>query len=102
MSDKMKNKACNPVKKNNGGNGWKFNRKINISVLVQLVFLAALILGTWVNLQRQLCLLEHNVGRLLENQKRFQEKLQELSEADVEFEYRLRAMENENEQEIVY
>jgi hypothetical protein len=71
-------------------------------VLVQLVFLAALILGTWVNLQRQLCLLEHNVGRLLENQKQFQDKLQQLSETYVEFEYRLRAMEKESKPEKVY
>jgi len=31
--------------------GWQFNRQVNLSVLVQLVFLAALIVGSWVNLQ---------------------------------------------------
>ena len=34
--------------------GWSFNRQINLSVLVQLVLLASLIVGSWVNLQRQL------------------------------------------------
>ena len=36
---------------------WQFNRQINVSVLVQLVLLASLIVGSWVNLQRQLDLL---------------------------------------------
>lgn len=81
---------------------WKFNKRVNVSVLVQLVFLAALIIGSWVNLQRQLCLLEHDVKRLLENQKKFQNRLQELSETDIEFEYRLRAMENKKQDETVY
>ncbi|MHC4095725.1 MAG: hypothetical protein ACYSU3_06665 [Planctomycetota bacterium] len=41
---------------------WEFNRQINVSVLVQLVFLASLIVGSWVNLQRQLDLLQHDVN----------------------------------------
>lgn len=31
---------------------WQFNRQINVSTLVQIFFLAALIVGSWVNLQR--------------------------------------------------
>lgn len=33
---------------------WQLNRQINISTLIQLVLPAALILGSWVNLQHQL------------------------------------------------
>ena len=53
---------------------WQFNRQINVSVLVQLVLLASLIVGSWVNLQRQLDLLQRDVGMLLQSQKNFEQK----------------------------
>ena len=55
--------------KNHNQRGWQFNRQINVSVLVQLVFLASLIVGSWVNLQRQLDLLQRDVTMLLQRQK---------------------------------
>lgn len=72
---------------------WQLNRQINISVLVQLVFLASLIVGSWVNLQRQLDLLQHDVTILLQNQKNFAQKLESLSAKSISYEYRLRAIE---------
>jgi hypothetical protein len=72
---------------------WQFNRQINVSTLVQLLLLAGLILGSWVNLQKQLDLLQHDVTTLLQHQKDFQIKLDLLSEKSVSHEYRLRAME---------
>ncbi|NIS50403.1 MAG: hypothetical protein GWN67_04545 [Phycisphaerae bacterium] len=72
---------------------WQFNRQINVSVLVQLVFLASLILGSWVNLQRQLDLLQHDVTLLLQCQKNFDVKLESLSATSISYEYRLRALE---------
>ena len=72
---------------------WQFNRQINVSVLVQLVLLAALIVGSWVNLQRQLDLLQHDVTMLLQCQKDFQQKLELLSGRSISYEYRLRAIE---------
>ncbi len=50
---------------------WQFNRQINVSVLVQLVLLASLIVVSWVNLQRQLDLLQHDVSMLLQCQHNF-------------------------------
>src|SRR3972149_4789728 len=47
------------------------NRTVNLSVLVQLAFLASLIVGSWVNLQRQLDSLQRDVSSLLESQRRF-------------------------------
>jgi hypothetical protein len=70
---------------------WEFNRQINVSVLVQLVFLASLIVGSWVNLQRQLDLLQHDVT--LQCQKNFDVKLESLSATSISYEYRLRALE---------
>ena len=72
---------------------WQFNRQINISVLVQLVLLASLILGSWVNLQRQLDLLQRDVGMLLQSQQSFEEKLESIRDKSISYEYRLRAIE---------
>ncbi len=72
---------------------WEFNRQINVSVLLQLVLLAALIVGSWVNLQRQLDLLQHDVSILLQSQKSFERNLESLSAKSISYEYRIRAIE---------
>jgi len=79
--------------KNHNQRNWQFNRQINVSVLVQLVFLASLIVGSWVNLQRQLDLLQRDVTMLLQCQKDFTNKLETLSAKSISYEYRLRAIE---------
>lgn len=78
---------------NSYSRGWQFNRQINLAVLVQLLFLASLIIGSWVNTQRQLDLLQHDVGILLQTQKEFQEKIEQLSAKSITHECRLRALE---------
>lgn len=75
------------------GKVWHFNRQINVSVVIQLVLLASLILGSWVNLQRQLDLLQHDVSSLLECQKQLQKKLESLTERSISYQYRLQALE---------
>lgn len=77
----------------NNPQSWQFNRQINVSVLMQLVLLAGLIIGSYVNLQRQLDLLQHDVTMLLECQKNFQQKLETLSAKSISYEYRMRALE---------
>ncbi len=72
---------------------WRFNRQVNLSVLLQLIFLASLIVGSWVNLQRQLDLLQHDVTMLLGCQKNFENRLESLSVKSTSYEYRLRALE---------
>jgi len=81
------------TQKNSTFYGWQFNRQINLTVLIQLIFLASLILGSWVNLQRQLDLLQHDMARLIHAQKCFQKKCEELSAKSITYEYRLRAIE---------
>ena len=78
--------------------GWRLNRQVNISVLVQLLFLASLIVGSWVNLQRQLDLLQHDVSMLLESNRKFQENLEKLSVKSVAMDYRLKSVEKSIEQ----
>jgi len=72
---------------------WHFNRQVNLSVLVQLLFLASLIVGSWANLQRQLDLLQHDVAYLCQCQKSFEVKLESLWSKSISCEYRLRAIE---------
>jgi len=72
---------------------WQFNRQINISVLIQLVFLASLIVGSWVNLQRQLDLLQRDVNMLLQCQQNFEQKLESLWSKSISYEYRLQTIE---------
>ena len=74
---------------------WQFNRQINVSVLVQLVLLASLIVGSWVNLQRQLDLLRRDVSMLLQCQQNLEQKLESLWSKSISYEYRLRAIEKQ-------
>jgi len=78
-----------------GGNSssWRVNRQVSLSVFIQLIFLASLIVGSWVNLQRQLDLLQHDVRLILETQRSFGEKFEKLQEKAIAYEYRLRAVE---------
>ena len=75
---------------------WRFDRQVNLSMLIQLALLASLIVGSWVNLQRQLDLLQHDVTMLLACQKNFEQKLETLSAKSISYEYRLQAHEKGN------
>jgi hypothetical protein len=72
---------------------WRLNRQINLSVIVQLMLLASLIVGSWLNLQRQLDLLQHDVTMLLQSQDGLQEKFESLWTQSLSHEYRLQTVE---------
>ncbi len=74
---------------------WRLNRQINISVIIQLVLLASLIVGSWLNLQRQLDLLQRDVGMLLQSQSKLEQKLESLWTRSISYEYRLQAVEGQ-------
>jgi len=76
--------------------GWRLNRQINLSVIVQLVLLASLIVGSWVNLQRQLDLLQRDVTMLLQSQNSIEQKLESLWTKSISHEYRLQAVEKQS------
>lgn len=69
------------------------DRQINLSVIVQLVLLASLIVGSWLNLQRQLDLLQRDVSMLLQSQINLQQKLESLWARSISHEYRLQTIE---------
>jgi hypothetical protein len=60
---------------------------------MQLLLLASLIVGSWLNLQTQLDLLQRDVGMLLAGQKEFEQKFESLSLKSISYDYRLRAIE---------
>lgn len=74
---------------------WRLDRRINLSILVQLIVLASLILGSWMNLQRQLDAVQHDVNSLLQSQKDFRRRLELLSERSISHEYRLQIIEKD-------
>ena len=74
---------------------WRLNRQINLSVIVQLVLLASLIVGSWVNLQRQLDILQRDVNMLLQSQSNIEQKLESLWTKSISHEYRLQAIEKQ-------
>lgn len=76
-------------------NNWRLNKQINLSTLIQLILLASLIVGSWVNLQRQLDLLQRDVSMLLERYKCFEQRLETLSAKSISHEYRLRSVEKD-------
>ena len=80
---------------NGQDNRWRLNRQVNLSVLIQLLFLASLIVGTWVNLQNRLSLLQRDVNMLIESNKHFQNRLEVLTERTFASEYRIKVLEKE-------
>jgi len=84
----------------NANHSWRINRQVDVSVLIQLVLLAGLIIGSWINLQRQLDLLRHDVGILLNDNKCFQQKLEQLTEEVIAHRYRLKALEKSSNNNI--
>jgi hypothetical protein len=77
----------------NNGEKWQFNKQVNLSTLVQLFFLASLIITSWVNLQTQLDSIEKDVQMLLTCQNSSKEKMEKLTTESISFDYRIKAIE---------
>jgi hypothetical protein len=75
---------------------WRFSRQLNLSMIVQLVLLAFLIVGSWVNLQTRLDALARDVSVLLASQQDIHRQLQMLGEKSISYEYRLKSLEKGN------
>jgi hypothetical protein len=76
---------------------WRFSRQVNISMIVQLVLLAFLIISSWVNLQTRLDVLQRDVVMLLTSQLDIQRQIRDLSGKSLTYEYRLQSLENKNQ-----
>ncbi len=78
------------------GKRWRLERRVSLSVLIQLLTLAGLIVISWVNLQRQLDIVSHDVKQLLVSQEKLCEKLEGLQETTIAHEYRLQSIEGQH------
>ncbi len=76
-------------------NRWRLDRHLNVAMLVQLVLLASLILGHWMDSQRRLDRVSYDVARLGEQLERFGERLENVSDRTIAHEERLRTMERQ-------
>lgn len=74
---------------------WRLNRQVNVSVIIQLFFLASLILGSWINLQKQLYLLQKDVSVLIAGQEKLEQKIESLWSKSISHEYRLKTIEKQ-------
>ena len=75
-------------------NKQQTERRIRVSLILQLVAPAALILGSWINLQRQLDLVAHDVKLLLNKQEKFASRLDVLQEKILSHDFQLRALQS--------
>ncbi|MCF7956135.1 MAG: hypothetical protein K9M75_10060 [Phycisphaerae bacterium] len=73
--------------------GFHVDRQVSLSFFLELFLLASLIVGSWVNLQRQLDGLQRDVKMLLENQGQFVSKVEDMQEKTIALDYRIKAME---------
>ena len=74
--------------------GFHVDRQVSLSFFVELFLLASLIVGSWVNLQRQLDGLQRDVKMLLENQGHFVSRVETMQEKTIAMDYRVKALEN--------
>ena len=88
---KNKTGNANAVK----NSGWHFNKRLDLSVVAQLILLASLILTSWLNLQTRLELIRRDVTILLESNEKLQLRIESLWEASISHEYRIRTLEKE-------
>jgi flagellar biosynthesis chaperone FliJ len=72
---------------------WQLDKRLNLGIVVQVLLLASLILGSWMNLQRQLDILQHDMNRLIETQKEWHSRLDELSSKCLSSEFRINVLE---------
>lgn len=76
-------------------NGWVFKREINLNMMIQIIMLAGLIISSWVNIQKQLCLMQHDVNLILEKQNAHQVKLDDFNERTLAMEFRITNIEKQ-------
>ncbi len=75
---------------------WRLRREVTLGALVQLLALAGMLLAAWVNLQKELVLIRHELNQLNVRHQQVQQDVISLAVAQGQHEYRLKTLENEN------
>jgi hypothetical protein len=74
--------------------GWVFRREVTLGHMLQLVAMVMVLLAGWNNLQQQLAIIQHDLVRLIADQREFRLDLRQLEQRSGEQEYRLRRLED--------
>ena len=77
---------------------WSFRREITLGTLLQLVTLVVVLVAAWVNLQKDMVLIHHELARLVQVYDKLQQHIECLTEESLEHEYRLQALEQQDQQ----
>lgn len=72
---------------------WRMDRQVNLAMLIQLVLLASLIVGQWMDTQRRLDRVSYDVIQLSEQLDRFGERLDTIGEKTTAHDVRLSVLE---------
>lgn len=72
---------------------WRMSREVNVSMVIQVVLLASLIVGNWVDGQRRMDRLGYDMTRVIEQVRQINERMDAVNERTISHEYRLRAAE---------
>ena len=86
---------------NSNNEKWHINKQINISTIIQIILLASLILGSWLNIQYQLNTLENDISQILKGQKCFAEKVENLSSDVFANKYEIRIIKSQLSEEDI-
>jgi len=81
------------AKRNHENKGWTFRREVTFGVLLQLTVLVVMALAGWVNLQKQLAIIQHDLIRVLRAQQQVQTQIEYLSHQVQQHEYRISGLE---------
>ena len=74
-------------------NSWRFRREITFGTLLQVVALLLLMIAAWINLQKELAIIRHDLDTLVANSHVLQEHIEYLNHSCQEYEFRLSVLE---------
>lgn len=76
-----------------GRERWRMSRQVNVSMVIQLVLLASLIVGQWMDTQRRLDRVSYDMIQLSKQLDRFGERLDTIGEKTTTHDVRLSVLE---------
>ena len=74
---------------------WRLKKDVTLGALLHLTLLLVLMATTWINLQKELALIRHDLDRLLHSHTTIQEHIETISRESQVYEYRLQQLEQE-------
>ncbi len=80
---------------------WRIKREITIPTIVQLLFVMVMIIAGWINLEKDLTLIQHDLNRLIASNKELHKTIKSLTKKVQHQEYRLSTLEKDLRQSSI-